>query len=66
MLCHKVDFVLDKSECGSDYNRCSNGRCFHDVQRCDGERHCSDGADEDGCGRIVLQLGYECIHYYIA
>ena len=46
----KTLMFLDMSVCGSSQFRCPNGECISGVFRCFGGRHCSDGADEYGCG----------------
>ena len=42
--------------CGSGAFRCSNGTCIRSSRRCDGNRDCTDGSDETGCGKLSKNL----------
>ena len=35
---------------------CNNGRCVPNSYRCDGDNHCYDNSDEDGCRESPLVL----------
>lgn len=39
--------VSGTQECKESEFKCTNGRCIPNIWHCDGDRDCSDGADED-------------------
>ena len=51
-------FVLVKQDCNPDRYRflCNNSRCIRYSYRCDGRAQCSDGSDEDKCGKFVTDI----------
>ena len=36
-------------DCGPDWYRCNDGVCIAKVWKCDGEKDCLDGSDEENC-----------------
>ena len=44
---------------------CDNGECTSSIfDRCDSVRDCSDGSDEDNCGKTCHNLAYCAVHSY--
>lgn len=53
----KISHVSD-SNCRNDEYRCNNGFCIHERYKCDGQRQCPTGEDEQQCSssKIVILL----------
>ncbi len=47
-------FPLENVTCTASEFRCPNGRCLPERWKCDGEKDCADGSDEDleMCGKL--------------
>lgn len=48
--------VCSESSCTDEQFRCSDGCCVDLAVVCDGQKHCSDGSDEDNCQRLNRTL----------
>ncbi|XP_055694812.1 very low-density lipoprotein receptor isoform X17 [Lutzomyia longipalpis] len=66
----QLDGKIKENNCTSDKFRCKNGRCIPKHWKCDQEKDCSDGSDEDpdvchplGCkpNEIMCANGDRCI-----
>ena len=42
-------------QCSSFQYECDNGQCIVDDYQCDGDEDCSDGSDEEGCGKRTVR-----------
>ncbi|XP_078716171.1 vitellogenin receptor Yl-like [Lampetra fluviatilis] len=54
---HGGDHAVSRGQCGVADFACSSGECVHEIQRCDGERHCQDASDEGDCPPAMLTPG---------
>lgn len=41
---------------GDNTFTCKNGDVICDIHKCDGEKQCSDGSDEDECGEYGASM----------
>lgn len=46
---------------GDEQFKCVDGTIICEVQRCDDEKNCPDGDDEEGCGRFFFFFS-SCFH----
>lgn len=44
--------VGTKAECVANQFQCGNGRCIPSVWQCDSDKDCTDGSDENSCGKL--------------
>ena len=42
---------IGKAACYKGEFQCGNGNCINADYQCDGDADCSDGTDEQGCGK---------------
>ena len=57
MLLYRFDPA--KQDCKYDKYLCNNGQCITYLNRCDGIVQCSDGSDEDKCGKYFTYTPQE-------
>ena len=45
--------------CKSEQFACDNAFCITIKKRCDAKEDCSDGSDEQNCGKLIIRQGYK-------
>ena len=45
--------------CKSEQFACDNAFCITIKKRCDAKEDCSDGSDEQNCGKLIIREGYK-------